>query len=238
MPSIRGKTCLSPTKAWSWIRRVPPLTCLPAQSRSSTHRLDLTASTNAHFAGRAYTPPSQHFLFLNAKERHHSRSLSVSPLTILIWHSWETGPGPFGLSGEWDESLMTERRTAVQLCPSNSEAGMLPSFGLFKDCSKYYQSLQDYSILWMYTTVGLMWPLVNHVILKPDALVQWLQWSVLTQTLLLLSSLKTKSINSSTPFFSTRQLHCISWLMSQQTIILLYNFLFCNVFELVKKGFY
>lgn len=160
------------------------------------------------------------------------------PLTLSIWHSWETGLGPFGLMGEWDELLMTDRKTAVQLCYSNSEARMLPSFGLFKDCSKYYQSLQDYSILCTYTTVGLTWPLVNHVILKPDALVQWLQWPVLTQTLLLLSSLKTKSINSSTPFCSTRHLRCISWLMSQQTILLLYNFLFCNVFGLVKKGFY
>lgn len=95
MQSIRGKTCLSPTKAWSWSRRVPPLTCLPAQSRSSTHRLVLTASTNAQFAGRAYTPPSQHFFFLNAKERHHSRSLSVSP-----------SRSPFGTVGKLVRDLL------------------------------------------------------------------------------------------------------------------------------------
>lgn len=84
MQSIRGKTCLSPTKAWSWSRRVPPLTCLPAQSRSSTHRLVLTASTNAQFAGRAYTPPSQHFFFLNAKERHHSRHFLFPPHALHL----------------------------------------------------------------------------------------------------------------------------------------------------------
>lgn len=67
MQSIQGKTCLNQTKAWSQIWTVPSLTRLPSQSLSSTHRLDLTASTNAQFASSTCTPPSQRFFF-NAKK--------------------------------------------------------------------------------------------------------------------------------------------------------------------------
>lgn len=61
MQNIRGKPCLNQTKAWSGIQTAPCLTCLPSQSLSSTHRLDLTASINAKFARETCTLSFQRF---------------------------------------------------------------------------------------------------------------------------------------------------------------------------------
>lgn len=103
MRSIQGKTCLSQTKAWSGIWTVPSLNRLPSQSLSSTHRLDLTASTNAQFASSTYTPPFQRFQML----RH-----PITPGLFQFPHAprlpqWETNTGPFGRMWQWDELMMT-----------------------------------------------------------------------------------------------------------------------------------
>lgn len=71
IPSIRGKTWLSESNARSMIRIVPSPSRLPSQSLSSTHRLDLTVSTNAKAASGSYSSQSRHFL--NANKPHYSR---------------------------------------------------------------------------------------------------------------------------------------------------------------------
>lgn len=136
MQSIQGKTCLSQTKGWCGNWTVSSLTCLPSQSLSSTHRLDLTASTNAQSTSSTHAPPSQHFL--NAKKPHHSRSSPIPPRS------------PFATVGNWSGGLLdwcdcktnlwcllpgavtTDRKTEVQVCCSSRRS-------FFRDCNKYYQ---------------------------------------------------------------------------------------------------
>ncbi len=82
MQSIRGKTFLSQTKAWSRILTVLSLTRLPFQSLSSTHRLDLKALTNSQFASSTHTPSSQPFLML--RNPHHSGSFPVPSCSPIV----------------------------------------------------------------------------------------------------------------------------------------------------------
>lgn len=80
MQSIQEKTCLSQTKAWSGTWTVPPLTRLPSQSLSSTHRLDLTASTNPQLANSTYIP---HHSGFPCWKTHVSRYFSRSPAIMF-----------------------------------------------------------------------------------------------------------------------------------------------------------
>lgn len=93
--------------------------------------------------------------------------------------------------------------------------------------------LLQYVVYYMYTAVGLLWPLVNHVVLKPDALVQWhIMISINTHTLIL-SSPKTKSINSNTPFSQPNNTIMVYLLTNSLNRLKYFTFifLFCNVFK-------
>lgn len=167
MQSIRGKTCLWQTKASSRIWTVLSPTCLPSQGLSPTQRLDLTASTNKQLANSTH----QHQHRSNVLNKLEApRHFSSSPAQVL--HSRTIVCGPLDWQLRWTTrcqvsrgGVTTDGKTPAQVCLWTRQLGTLPSFGTFKDCRILPGNLSHCSIVdCMYTAVGLLWPLVHHVI--------------------------------------------------------------------------
>lgn len=133
MQSIQEKTCLRQTKAWNRSLKVPSQTCLPSLNLSSTHRQDLTASTNSQ--------QLQTHLNVSVTTREqtpvHSEVLHLS--TCFPPHFYHDLLDSHKPDIEERKVLPGALSHHHRLRDRITDVGKMSSVGLFEDCSKYGQ---------------------------------------------------------------------------------------------------